>query len=51
MRNILEIARLFRVLEDETMNKEEKVETIKLFRENGVISDDEALELAIEYFT
>ena len=51
MRNILEVARLIRVLESESVSKQVKVDQIKLVRDNGDITSDEALELAIEYFT
>lgn len=49
MRNILEIARLIRVLEDECLPREIKVKQLKLVRDNGDINSDEALELALEY--
>lgn len=48
--NILEVARLIRVLEDEAIAKETKVQQIKVVRDNGDITEDEALELALEYF-
>lgn len=51
MRNILEVARLVRVLESKSIDKMEKVSQLKMVRDNGDISADEALELAIEYFT
>ena len=48
MRRIMEVARLLRVLEsDET--KTVKAEQIKLVRDNGDITPDEAVELAVEY--
>ena len=50
MANILEVARLIRVLESND-SKETKVNQIKLVRDNGDITPDEALDLAIEYFT
>ena len=50
MKNILEVARLIRVLESND-SKEAKVKQIKLVRDNGDITSDEALDLAIEYFT
>ena len=50
MRNILEVARLIRVLESEAYTANEKVAQIKMVRDNGDISSDDALELAIEYF-
>ena len=50
MRNILEVARLVRVLEDKNLDKKAKVNQIKMVRDNGDITEDEALELAIEYF-
>lgn len=49
MRNILEIARLVRVLEDEHIDRRTKIDNIKMVRDNGDISTDEALELTIEY--
>lgn len=48
-RNILEIARLIRVMEDECISMDEKVAQIKMVRDNGDISQDEALELVLEY--
>lgn len=51
MRNILEIARLIRVLEDDTISKSDKIKNIKMVRNNGHITEDEALELVIDYFT
>jgi hypothetical protein len=51
MRNILEVARLVRVLEDKAISRDEKIAQIKLVRDNGDITSDEALELAIEYLT
>ena len=51
VRDILAVARLIRVLESKNYSKNEKVEEIKLARDNGDITPDEALELAIEYFT
>ena len=50
-RNILEVARLIRVLEDGDISRQDKVEQIKLVRGNGDITDEEALDLAVEYFT
>ena len=49
MRRILEIARLVRVLEDKGISKQMKVEQIKLVRDNGDITNDEAVDLAVEY--
>lgn len=51
MRDILEISRLIRVLEDEKISREDKIEQIKLVRDNGDITEKEALELTFEYFT
>ena len=45
-RNILVVARLIRVLEDTMISKEEKVSQIKMVRNNGDITDEEAMELA-----
>jgi len=50
MKDIIEVARLIRILESDDSN-EDKVIQIKLFRDNGIITSDEALDLAIEYFT
>ena len=50
MRRILEVARLIRVLEDDEIELYEKVEQIRMVRQNGDITEEEALELAIEYF-
>ena len=49
MRDIVEVARLIRVLESD-VSREEKDEQIKMVRDNGDITADEAFELAIEYF-
>lgn len=46
---ILEIARLIRVLEDPTFSREDKLQQIKMVKENGDITKDEALELVLEY--
>lgn len=50
-RRILEVARLIRVLEDKSLDKNTKIQQIKLVRDNGDITAEEAVELAIEYFT
>ena len=47
-RNIMEVARLFRVLESRD-SVQDKANAIKLVRDNGDITPNEALELAIEY--
>ena len=49
MRNILEVARLIRVLEDEKFTRQEKADQIKMVRDNGDITFDESIELAVEY--
>ena len=49
-RNILELARLFRCLESGDA-PEMKAKEIKFVRDNGHITDDEALTLALEYCT
>ena len=51
MTNLMKLVRLIRVLEDATISKRDKVEQIKMLRDDGVITPDEALELALEYFT
>lgn len=50
MQNIMEVARLIRVLESEDYTISEKAAQIRMVRDNGDISADDALELAIEYF-
>lgn len=50
MRNILEVARLIRILEDDQISKYMKVSQIKMVRDNGDITKEEAIELAVEYF-
>lgn len=47
-RNILEVARLIRVLESGD-SIEQKANEIKFVRDNGHITDEEAFELALEY--
>lgn len=49
-KRIHEVARLVRVLEDESIDKRTKAEQINLVKENGHITADEAFELALEYF-
>lgn len=49
MRNILEVVRLVRVLESDLPN-EEKVAQLKMVRDNGDITQDEAVELVLEYW-
>ena len=49
MRDILEVVRLVLVLESD-VDRDTKVQQIKLVRDNGDITPDEALELALEYF-
>ena len=50
MQNIMEVVRLIRVLESEDYTINEKAAQIRMVRDNGDISADDALELAIEYF-
>lgn len=49
MRDIREVVRLVLVLESD-VDRDTKVQQIKLVRDNGDITPDEALELALEYF-
>ena len=49
MSNILKVARLIRALEDEDRDVELKVEIIKTYRKMGIITEDDAIELAVEY--
>ncbi len=49
MRRILEVVRLVRVLEDDKFTKQEKADQIKMVRDNGDITFDESIELALEY--
>ena len=49
MANIIKIARLIMALEDETRSEDSKVRIIKMYRDMGVISEDDAIELVIEY--
>jgi hypothetical protein len=49
MRNIMELVRLIRILENEDYSKDEKVKQIKQVRKNGDITEEEAIELAVEY--
>lgn len=50
-RDILEVIRLANVLASKEFSKNEKIKEIKLVRDNGDITSDEALEITIEYFT
>lgn len=50
-KRIHEVARLVRVLEDETIDKRTKADQINMVKANGDITADEAFELALEYFT
>ena len=49
MRNILEVVRLVRVLESDLPN-EGKIAQLKMVRDNGDITQDEAVELVLEYW-
>ena len=49
MSNILKVARLIRALEEEDRDIELKVEIIKMYRKMGIITEDDAIELAVEY--
>lgn len=51
MRNILEVARLIRVLEDSGYTRDEKIKQIKMVRDNGDITREEALDLVLCYFS
>ena len=53
MRKIIELRYLFKVLEstDGSWTNEQKIEEIKRARYNKLITNDEAIDLAIEYST
>ena len=48
MRNIHEVIRLVRLVDDPNVSRDVKVEQIKLVRDNGDITDEEAVEFALE---
>ena len=49
MANIIKIARLIMALEDTTRDSDNKVRIIKMYRDMGIISEDDTIELVIEY--
>ena len=49
-RDIIEIVNLIRYLEDWHHERSEKAAQIKAVRDNGDITAEEALEIALEYF-
>lgn len=49
MANIIKIARLITALEDTSRDSESKVRIIKMYRDMGIINEDDAIELVIEY--
>ena len=49
MSKIIKIARLINALEDTSRSEESKVRIIKMYRDMGIIDEEDALELAIEY--
>lgn len=50
MKNILEVARIIRVMEDDSITKDEKILVLKNARDDGYITTDEGVELILEYF-
>lgn len=51
MRNIMEIVHLIHILDSDDYAKATKVADIKYHRDNGNLTEDEAIDLAVEYFT
>ena len=51
-RDIMQVVHLIHVLEsdDGSWTKEQKIDHLKMVRDNGDITNDEAIELAVEYF-
>ena len=49
MANIIKIARMVIALEDENRTVESKKAIIKMYRDIGVITEEDAIELVIEY--
>ena len=48
MRNFHEVIRIVRVIDDPAVSRDVKIAQIKMVRDNGDITDDEAFELALE---
>ena len=48
-RDIMNVVHLIRTLESDDFSKESKLRDIKLYRDNGDITEDEAIDLSIEY--
>ena len=48
---IIQLAWLFAFLEDDCNPTDEKVEAIKNCRENGLITEEQAFDIALYYFT
>jgi len=49
MRNILEVARLVEVILDDSVSAEDKVNQIKMVRDNGDITTEEGVDLVFYY--
>ena len=49
MANIIKIARLILELENEQVSRDSKLKNIIMHRDQGVITDTDAIELVIEY--
>ena len=49
MANIIKIARLIRELENEDRSRDSKIRILKMYRDQGVITEEDAIELVIEY--
>ena len=47
--NIMRLVGLIRALEQDARSADSKVRIIKMYRDNGVITNDEAVDLVIEY--
>ena len=49
MANIIKIARMIMALEDDTRSKEKKADIINMYKQLGVITEEDAKELIVEY--
>lgn len=48
-RRLQGLARLFLTLEDQNTTKQERIDIIKVFRDDGYITTEEAIELVLMY--
>ena len=49
MKNIIDVVNLIRILENENISNDIKIEAIKSSRDRKEITGDDAIELVIEY--